>query len=78
MEPAAYSTVLGHAHAVRLVARQLDVGELDEAIAAIDTADAAGSVLSPTLYRERADAMREDRQTLVAVRELGLLGEEST
>lgn len=70
-----YARVLGFAHAVRLQARQLAVGgQLEDAIAAVDHADALGPVLDPTAYRDNATAMLEDREVLAAVRDLAHIG----
>jgi hypothetical protein len=70
-----YQRVLGHAHAVRLMAREVyQRGELDDAIAAAETADAVGSVLDPTLYRDRERKLGEDIATLCMVRLLARLG----
>lgn len=74
MNRAAYTRVLEHAHSVRILARQLVVVEIDEAIAAIQKADAAGPILDATLYRDRQHLMAQDETTLRAVRELALLG----
>ncbi len=45
----------------RQVLRQHDLAGL---IRAIDHAETVGPVLDPTSYRERGDAMREDRELL--------------
>lgn len=70
-----YQRVLGAAHAVRMMARTVaDGGLLDEAIDLIARADAVGSVLDPTLYRERQELMAQDEATLRTVRVLASLG----
>ena len=73
--PKAYVTTVGHAHGLRLAARQLAAdGLIDRAIAAIHRADSVGAVVDPTLYHERAQAMHEDLEVLRAVRDLARLG----
>lgn len=71
MKGDAYSEALHGAHVVRILARILDGRcDLAGAVRAVDEADAVGAILDPTLYRDRAGAMQEDRATLVAVRDL--------
>lgn len=68
--------MLGHAHTVHSIARQLDArGDLDAAIAAIDRADSLGVAIDPTLYRDRHRQMAEDREVLVALRNMARLGD---
>lgn len=75
MNSDAYQQLLGRAHAVRLMARQVDVdAEIDQALAAIAHADSVGAILDPTLYRDRHEAMAQDEATLRAVRALARLG----
>lgn len=47
-------------------ARMLTIVDLPELIADIDRAEAVGPVLHPTLYRDRAKAMAEDREIFQA------------
>lgn len=72
MTAAEFHRVLRRAHVLHRDATRL--AGLEEAIAAIDRADAIGPVVDPTLYRAKAQVMGEDRQVLLAVRELGRLG----
>lgn len=69
----AYQALLRRAHGVRLLAQRIDVDEINAAIAAIDRAEATGPISDPTLFREAAGFMAQDRETLVAVRDLGQL-----
>jgi hypothetical protein len=70
-----YANVLRNAHLIRNLASNLDsYGDLDAALQAIDRADAVGSILDPTAYRDNARRMHEDRATLSAVRDLARLG----
>ncbi len=74
MDPERYHHTLTTAHAVLAMARSFELGVLDEAIAAIDTADAVGPIFDPTAWGAKGAAMREDREILVAVRDLTRLG----
>jgi hypothetical protein len=61
--------LIGHAHSVQLLARQVvRIGGLDEAIAEIERAE-TGAPADP-------ERMRENRELLVAVRDLAYLGDE--
>lgn len=71
-----YTDLLSQAHMIRIVAGELGVGDLDEAIAAIKQAETLGPVLDPTLWRGKNAEMAEDLETLTAVRNLALLGGE--
>lgn len=53
-----------------MAARMLMQHDLEAVIAAIDRAAALGPVLDPTLYREKARAMQEDRELLMAAKPL--------
>jgi hypothetical protein len=77
MDPERYHHTLTTAHAVLAMARSFEPGVLDEAITAIDTAEAAGPVIDPTTWAARHAAMREDREILVAVRDLTRLGQQA-
>lgn len=50
----------------------LQVHDIPGMLRAIDHADAVGPILDPTLYRERAGAMAEDRQLLKAALPLAM------
>lgn len=65
--PAVYRSVVVTAS---FAAKMLEHLDFDAVIAAIDRAEAVGPIVDPTLYREKSQAMREDRELLVAAREL--------
>lgn len=76
MTQAEYRMLLEAAHGLRIQAHLLDAdGRFDEAIAATHHADAVGPVVDPTLYREAADRMGQDREVLRAARDLARLGQ---
>lgn len=72
MTPQDYTRVITHAHAIRMFAREVD--GVDEALELIERAETVGPILDATLYQQRSGAMREDRDTLRAVRALAQLG----
>lgn len=55
---------------VALVVSMLSDVDFEKLIRAIDHADAVGPILEPTLYRDKAQAMREDRALLAAAQAL--------
>lgn len=56
--------------AAHLAARMLAQHDLTAMIRAIDHADSVGAMRDPTLYRDKHEAMHEDRKMLVAARQL--------
>lgn len=60
-------------YACRIAATILLAHDLDEMLAAIAKADALAPILDPTLYRDKAKAMHEDRELLEAARPLWVL-----
>lgn len=55
---------------VALVARMLADVDFEKLLRAIDHADSVGPLLEPTLYIQKAQAMREDRTLLAAAQAL--------
>lgn len=53
-----------------IAANMLHGIDFESLIRDIDTADAIGPILDPTLYREKAKALHEDRALLVAAQNL--------
>lgn len=60
--------------ATALVASMLVQYDLPELLAAIGRAEAVGPILDPTLYREKARAMDEDKALLEAALPLWQMG----
>lgn len=65
-----YRSVL---YACRVAATVLSVHDIDAMLMAIVEADTLAPLLNPTLYREKAKAMHEDRELLEAARPLWCL-----
>jgi len=63
---------------VVMAARMLLQHDLDAVLAAIDRAGAIGPLLDPTLYREKGQAMQEDRELLMAAKPLWDIGKKLT
>lgn len=60
--------------AVRIAATMLAQHELTEILRAIEFADSFGPVLDPTLWRDKHEAMEQDREVLKAALPLWKLG----
>jgi hypothetical protein len=60
--------------ACHMAAKLLAVHDLPKILDAIARADAVGCFVDPTLYRERAPAMREDKQVIEDAMPLWRLG----
>lgn len=63
MTPGEFSSVVALAHMAR---NQLATLDLAGALDAIARADSMGAIVDPTLYREKSQAMHEDREVLAA------------
>lgn len=75
MTRAEYERAVYCAHALRLAAGQLAAAvDLDQVLVEIERADALGPVVDPSAWMHRGDAMREDAETVRAVRALARLG----
>lgn len=74
-----YANTLQNAHLIRVMASNLNAdGSLDEAIFQARHAESSGWIVDPTAFREKADRLREDIETLCAVRDLARLAPTST
>lgn len=71
-----YERLLGRVHALRLTAMSISY-RLDQAIALAQRSEDIGTILDPTLWRDKHQALREDIQIMAAVRDLGRLGDEA-
>lgn len=74
MNPADYRNVQVGAHRLHQAAKSIPLEAYDEALAAIDGAEALGPVLDPTLARSAQERMAQDREVIAACRTLARLG----
>lgn len=74
MNSTEYRAVMMAVHSLRQAARAVPLTVYDEALAAIDTADAVGPAFDATLYRQQHEAMAQDRAVIAKARELAALG----
>lgn len=75
MSADAYRAAVMAAHGLRVGARELARAyDLDEVLREIDRAESIGAILDPTAWMRSGDAMREDAETIRAVRALAALG----
>jgi hypothetical protein len=74
MSPEEYRIVQVAAHRLRQAAMEIPLEKYDEALAAIDGAEALGPILDPTLARAAQGRMAQDREAIAACRDLARLG----